>query len=351
MPPQPQRARDLGIRPGRFPTAPLNAITDVPGVHVGHHTRIEGEAIRTGVTAILPHNGNLFQHKTPAALAVGNGYGKLAGATQLNELGQIETPILLTGTLSVHACIHAAIRYTLDQPGNQHVTSVNAVVGETNDSYLHDARGLHLTTDDALHAIANAKDGSVAEGVVGAGTGTSCFGFKGGIGTASRQLDTPAGTHRLGVLVQANYDGELTVAGVPVGHALQNAEPESPDGSCMIVLATDAPMTHRQLERLAARALLGLARTGSHLAHGSGDYAIAFSTAYHLHEDQPLEAPVALLTHRACDPFFAAAVETTEEAVLNALCTATPLQGHHGRRREALPLDRLVTLLRQHHAL
>ncbi len=328
-PPKP-RWRDLAPGPGVFPPGPSNSLTDVPGVRVGHLTRIEGERIRTGVTAILPHPGNLFQQKVPAAVFVANAFGKLAGSTQVEELGTLETPILLTNTLAVGLALDALVRYTLAQPGNERVRSVNGLVGETNDGLLNDIRALPLKTEDFLAALARATANPVAEGSVGAGTGTVCFGWKGGIGSASRQL--PAG-HLLGVLVQSNFGGHLTMGGVPVSQHLNPRRPDSGDGSCMIVLATNAPLTAKDLKRLAARAAFGLARTGSSYSHGSGDFAIAFSTN---RDATPLPS-------EAASPLFQAALEATEEAVYNSLLQArvTPPSPV-----AELPIEELRRLLR-----
>ena len=278
-----QRTRDLGIKIGVMQTGKLNSITDVQGVKVGQVTLIEGSSVRTGVTAIFPHSGNLFQDKVPAGIFVGNGFGKLAGSTQVKELGTIETPIVLTNTLSVAVAMEAVIGYILDLPGNEKVQSVNAVVGETNDGYLNDIRGRHVKKEHMLDALRNATGGTVAEGNVGAGTGTVCFGFKGGIGTASRVLPITSGGYTVGVLVQTNFGGVLQIDGAPVGEALKKYYlsgqlQNDVDGSCMMVVATDAPLDARNLERLAQRAMMGLAKTGGIASNGSGDYAIAFST-------------------------------------------------------------------------
>lgn len=304
------RLRDLGRRIGHFPPGPLNAITDLAGVAVGHVTLIEGDRTRTGATAILPHPGNLFRDKRPAALAVLNGFGKFAGATQLQELGQLETPILLTNTLAVGRGIEALLRHTLQDPENARVTSVNAVVGETNDGRLNDIRAARPSVDEMRLAIAAARPGAVAEGAVGAGTGTVAFGLKGGIGTASRLV----GGQRLGVLVQANYGGHLRIDGV----AVDNLAAHDADGSIVIVLACDAALDALTLRRLATRAFGGLARTGAALSHGSGDYALAFSTCA-----QPAPQPEALLSL-----LFEAAIEATEEAILNALLMAEDMSGY-----------------------
>lgn len=353
--PQRARARELGIRVGELPTGPLNAIMDVDGVRVGHQTLIEGDRIRTGVTAVLPHAGNIYQQKAPAAIHLGNAHGKLAGSTQVRELGTIETPIVLTNTLSVSAGIEALIRHTLAAPGNEAVTSINALVGETNDGYLNDIRALRVTVDDVRAALDAAQTGAVLEGSVGAGTGTSCFGFKGGIGTASRQLHEDQGGYTVGVLVQANYDGVLTINGAPVGRELAattsevDTGTEKIDGSCMIVVATDAPLCPRNLYRLAKRAMLGLGRTGSHLSNGSGDYAIAFSTAYRIPADEKLlNPPVALATNRAMTPLFQAAVEATEESVYNAMFMATTVTGLNGHTRRAIPLEKVAAICRRY---
>jgi D-aminopeptidase len=356
------RARDLGLAPGVFAPGPRNAITDVAGVRVGQATLVEGEAVRTGVTAVLPHGGNLFQEKVPGAVFVGNAFGKLAGSTQVRELGTIETPIVLTSTLAVGTAVDAVVAWTLAQAGNEAVRSVNALVGETNDGGLSDIRSRPVRREHVLAAIRSAAEGPVAEGTVGAGTGAIAFGWKGGIGTASRRLPERFGGHTLGVLVQANFGGVLTMDGVPVGRELgrhafappeASAEAAAPggraDGSCMIVVATDAPLSARDLERLAARALFGLARTGSSFGNGSGDYAIAFSTARELRRPHDEDVPRARaeLPTDALSPVFEAALETTEEAVLNALLRATTLTGS-GRTVEAIPLDRLRAVLARH---
>jgi D-aminopeptidase len=345
------RIRDLGVEPGVLPPGPLNAITDVEGVRVGHRTAIRGESVRTGVTAILPHGGNLFQSKTPAAVYVGNGFGKAAGFLQVRELGNLETPIVLTSTLSVGTALDAVVTWTLEQPGNQEVRSVNALVGETNDGYLNDIRGRHVTREDVLAAITAAKAGPVEEGSVGAGTGTMAFGWKGGIGTSSRKLPANLGGYTLGALVQTNYGGVLTIDGVPVGERLgrysfreELAKRES--GSCMIVLATDAPLSPRNLERLAKRAILGLARTGSFMSNGTGDFVIAFSTKNLVpYESKERTLRVEELTNDAISPLFLAAVEAVEEAVYNSLLKATTVTGHQGHTGEAIPVERVRELL------
>lgn len=351
------RARDLGIAPGVFQPGPLNAITDVAGVRVGHKTMIEGDHVRTGVTAIVPHPGNVFQDKVPGAVFVGNAFGKIAGSTQVDELGTIETPIALTNTLSVGAAIDGLVRWTLTQPGNEHVRSVNAVVGETNDGGLSDIRGQHVRPEHVLEAVTGAATGTVAEGSVGAGTGTQAFGWKGGIGTASRKLDARFGGYTVGVLVQSNYGGVLTIDGMPIGKALgryayqpkptpAGAGPDRGDGSCMIVVATDAPIDARDLKRLAARAVFGLARTGSSYSNGSGDFAIAFSTAPDLRTrfgSSVAQARTVLPTD-GVSPLFQAALEATEEAVYNSLFKATAVSSRFGKA-EALPIDRVRELM------
>lgn len=362
------RARDLGVKVGILPTGPLNAITDVNGVLVGHTTLIRGDNVRTGVTAILPHGGNLFREKVPAAVFVGNGFGKLAGSTQVNELGEIETPILLTSTLSVPRVADYLLDYMLALPGNEDVQSINPLVGETNDGYLNDIRGRHVTRDDVLAAIKGAKSGAVAEGSVGAGTGTVAFGFKGGIGTASRKLPAKLGGYTVGVLVQTNFGGVLTINGAPVGQELDryylreeltqaahksDRKETDADGSIIIVIATDAPVDARNLERMAARAMMGLARTGAAGSSGSGDYAIAFSTAEDVRVRTPSQsernAPrsVKTLANDAMSPLFLAVIESTEEAIYNSLFKATTVSGK-GHTVEALPLDRTVEILRKH---
>src|SRR5581483_4286936 len=335
------RTSDLGLKVGILPTGPLNAITDVAGVEVGHTTIVNGDNVRTGVTAILPHSGNLYREKVPAAIFVGNGFGKLTGSTQVDEMGEIETPILLTNTVSVPRVADAVTSYILSLPGNSDVLSVNPVVGETNDGYLSDIRGRHITSDDVFAAIKKARTGPVEEGDVGAGTGTVAFGWKGGIGTSSRKLPQNLGGYTVGVLVQTNFGGILTIAGAPVGEELgryylhkelQDANgKDKADGSCMIVIATDAPIDARNLRRLAARACLGMARAGSAASNGSGDYAIAFSTAPQLRIHASDKAPtrhVELLTNDAMSPLFLAVIEATEEAIYNSMFRATTMTGN-----------------------
>jgi D-aminopeptidase len=351
------RASDLGLKVGVLPAGPLDAITDVAGVAVGQTTIIGGDNIRTGVTAILPHPGNLYREKVPGAVFVGNGFGKLTGSTQVDEMGDIETPILLTSTTSVPRVADALITYMLALPGNQDVLSINPLVGETNDGYLNDIRGRHITPDDVFAAIKNAKSGPVGEGSVGAGTGTKAFGFKGGIGTASRRLPAGLGGYTVGVLVQSNFGGALTILGAPVGRELhrydfQNAL-ESGKGSIVIVIATDAPADARNLKRMAARAMLGLGRTGSSGSNGSGDYAIAFSTAPELRiriDDKSPIRQVELLTNDAMSPLFLAVIEATEEAIYNSLLRATTVTGN-GHTVEALPMDKTEEILRKYGAV
>lgn len=338
------RCRQLGIAPGRLGTGPLNAITDVAGVKVGHITLDEGESIRTGATAVLPHSGNLFQEKTPAGLAVGNGFGKLMGSTQIRELGEIETPIVLTNTLGVPRAADAILDWTLAQPGNEGVRSVNPVVGETNDGFLNDIRRRALTPGHVLAAIESAKAGPVTEGAVGAGRGTVCFGWKGGIGTSSRKV----GDWTLGSLVQSNYGGNLEILGIPIYREIRPDRFDPVDGSILIVVATDAPISDRNLERLASRALLAVARTGSYISNGSGDYAIAFSTAESVRRTAARRAGVAELRELSNDrmtPLFEAAVEATEEAILNSLFMAEDVRGHQGRMVRALPALEVRDLL------
>lgn len=346
------RARDFGIQIGVLPTGPHNAITDVEGVRVGHVTLIEGDSVRTGVTAILPHGGDLFQEKVPAAIHLGNGFGKLAGYSQVRELGNIETPVVLTNTLNVAAAIDAVITHTLEAPANRAVRSVNAVVGETNDGRLNDIRGRHVTPDHVLQAIRTAQPGPVAEGNVGAGTGTTSFGFKAGIGSASRRLPATLGGYTVGVLVQSNYGGVLRIDGTRVGEALgghmyQRDIAEAADGSCMIVVATDAPLCPRNLERLAMRAMLGLGNTGGIASNGSGDYVIAFSTAPDLrvpHNAPQSAHPAATLHNDRVSPLFLACIEATEEALVNALFMAESMTGHGGTTIPALPIEKVVEL-------
>ncbi len=351
------RARDLGVMPGVYPPGPLNAITDVGGVRVGHTTVIEGDAVRTGVTAVLPHSGNVFQDKVAGAVFVGNAFGKLTGSTQVAELGTIETPIVLTNTLSVGVAVDAIVRYIVGQAGNEQVRSVNALVGETNDGGLNDIRGFHITRQHVLEAIASAKAGPVEEGTVGAGTGTRLYGWKGGIGTSSRVLP---GGYTVGVLAQTNFGGYLIISGTPIFSRLQppqSAATPSPgagsasaagDGSCMLVVATDAPLDARDLGRLAARAVFGLGRTGSSFSNGSGDFAIAFSTSLEMRSRFGDTAPRArqVLPTDAVSPLFQAVLEATEEAVYNSLFRATTVRSRFGVA-EAIPIERVRELLAQ----
>jgi len=339
------RARDLGIRPGVLPPGKLNAITDVAGVRVGHTTLIEGDSIRTGVTAIVPHSGNLFQQKVPGAVFIANAFGKLAGSTQVEELGNIETPIVLTNTLSVAEGIAGVVEYTLAQPGNEKAVSVNAVVGETNDSRLNDIRGRHVKPQHVVRTIREAREGPVEEGNVGAGTGTVCFGYKGGIGTSSRVLPASQGGYTIGVLVQTNYGGILSILGIPIG---QNLTDTSPAGSCMIVVATDAPLEARNLKRLASRAILGLGVTGSATSNGSGEYVIAFSTAHKIPMAAPRTLTFEVLPNDAMSPLFQAVKEATEEAVYNSLFAAKSMKGFEGRSVNRLSGEKVIQTLQKH---
>jgi len=368
-----QRARQLGIKVGILPTGELNTITDVSGVLVGHATLIRGDNVRTGVTAILPHNGNLFTDKVPGAVFIGNGFGKLAGSAQVNELGEIETPILLTSTLSVPRVSDAVLDYMLALPGNEKVLSVNPLVAETNDGFLSDIRGRHITRDDVLAAIRNAKGGMVEEGSVGAGTGTVAFGFKGGIGSSSRKLPANLGGFTIGVLVQTNFGGVLTINGAPVGVELNRyylkdelTKPDSrarsdagarketdADGSIIIVIATDAPLDSLNLRRMAARAIMGLARTGAAGSNGSGDFVIAFSSSPDVRirqqttADRNLPRNLKSLSNDSMSPLFLGVIEATEEAIYNSLFKATTTTGN-GHTVEALPVDRTIEILRRH---
>lgn len=380
------RTRDVGLKIGILPIGKLNAITDVRGVSVGHTTIIRGENIRTGVTAILPHAGNLFQEKVPGAVFVGNGFGKLMGSTQVNELGEIETPILLTSTLSVPRTADYLIDYMLALPGNESVQSINPLVAETNDGFLNDIRGRHVAQNDVFAAIKNAQSSAVEEGSVGAGTGTIAFGFKGGIGTSSRHLPVQLGGYTVGVLVQTNYGGILSIDGAPVGielgkyylkDALEAAKPTTggagrsktfptshdqktsapdinnlADGSIIIVIATDAPVDARQLQRMAARSMLGLARTGAAATNGSGDYAIAFSTASDLRikslKSSENARETKVLSNDAMSPLFLAVIEATEEAIYNSLFKASTVTGKQARRVESLPLEPTLDILRRY---
>jgi len=337
------RARDIGLVVGSLPPGPLNAITDVAGVRVGHATVARGDSINTGVTAILPHGGNPFRDKVPAAIVVGNGFGKLAGSTQVNELGELESPIVLTCTLCVPRAADAVLTWLLALPGNEDVRSANPVVAETNDGYLNNIRARPIAEADVLAAIRGATEGPVAEGAVGAGRGTVAFGWKGGIGTASRRLPAPSGGWTVGVLVQTNYGGDLTIGGAPVGRELRKGDGGggTGDGSIIMVVATDAPLDHLRLERLARRALAGLARTGSTFANGSGDYVIAFSTN---------RTATPLVVNDAMSPLFQGAIEATEEAIYNSLLRAETVRGYRGVVR-ALPIDSTVMILKRYGAI
>lgn len=359
------RAREVGLSPGILPTGKLNAITDVTGVKVGHTTVIRGENVRTGVTAVLPHGGNMFAEKVPAAVFVGNGFGKFMGTTQIKELGEIETPILLTSTLAVPKVGDFLIDHMLTLKGNEDVRSINPVVAETNDGFLNDIRGRHITREDVSNAINSAKSGAVDEGSVGAGTGTVAFGFKGGIGTSSRKLPENLGGYTVGVLVQTNFGGVLTIDGAPVGEelgryflkgALDGTSSDSgradlnelADGSIIIVVATDAPLSSRNLERLAARTMMGLARTGAAGSNGSGDYAIAFSTADSVRRRGLRgEEDTRRLGNNDISPLFLAVIEATEEAIYNSLFSAASVSGN-GRTVEALPIDKTVEILKKY---
>lgn len=354
------RARDAGITPGIYAPGPLNAITDVAGVKVGHVSLNEGDEIRTGVTAILPHSDNLYQNKVPAGYAQGNGYGKMMGTTQVIELGELETPVLLTNTLSVPEAAAGSIEWTLAQPGNESVRSVNAVVGETNDGRINNIRLRSIKPEDAITAITNASEGPVAEGSVGAGMGTVNFGWKGGIGTSSRILPEEEGGFTVGVIVQTNYGGELHIMGVPMtAEALDTAsarvaQEASPDGSVMIIIATDAPLSDRNLERLAKRSFLGLGRTGSAMSNGSGDYALAFSTAESVRRTTARQAMLSRIAdwpNGRMTPFFQAVVEATEEAVYNALFKASDVRGINEELYPQLPVPAVLEILRDRNAI
>ena len=353
------RARDLGIRIGVYEPGKLNAITDIAGVQVGQVTIIRGDDVRTGVTAIFPHPGNMFQQKVAGAVYVFNAFGKLIGSTQVNELGEIETPIVLTNTLSVWDAAAAVTDWMLALLGNEQVRSINPVVGETNDGWLNDIRGRHVKAADVVRALGSARGGPVEEGTVGAGTGTVAFGWKGGIGTSSRVLPTNNGGYTVGVLVQTNFGGNLTIAGVPVYRELQPPREQSSarvekrssaDGSCMMIVATDAPLDSRQLQRVAKRAIFGLARSGSSGSNGSGDFVIAFSTATKILA-QPAassSSPASRLSEEELSPLFEAAAEATEEAIDNSLLQATTVKGRDGHVIEALPIDKLQQILARH---
>lgn len=352
-------ARELGLVIGVLPTGKWNAITDVSGIKVGHSTLLKGDSVRTGVTVILPHDGNLFQQKVPAAIYTGNGFGKLAGSTQVQELGNLESLVVLTNTMNVATAMEAVITHTIAQPGNENVMSVNALIGETNDGWLNDIRGRHVTHNDVLDAIRNATGGPVPEGSLGAGTGTVCFGFKGGIGTASRKLPGALGGYTVGVLVQSNFGGVLQVDGVPVGEELKkfsfsNELLNNVDGSCMMVVATDAPLDSRNLHRLAKRAFMGLAKTGGIASNGSGDYVIAFSTYKGNivpHNTAARELQMTVLHNDEMSPLFMAAIEATEEAIINSLLKAETVKGFNEHTAEALPLQQLRDILKKYNAI
>ena len=355
------RVREVGVIPGILPTGRINSITDVAGVKVGHHTVIRGDNVRTGVTAILPHDGNLFRNRVPAGIFVGNGFGKLMGLSQVTELGEIETPIVLTNTLSVGGAGNALVEYVLSLPGNEEVISVNPIIAETNDGFLNDIRGRHIERNEVFAALRNADAGVTEEGSIGAGTGTVALGFKGGIGTSSRLVPKNLGGYAVGVLVQSNFDGILTINGAPVGKELGRdylkaalAIEAQFYGSVIVVLATDAPLDARNLRRLAVRAMFGLARTGAVGANASGDYAIAFSTAKEVRIDiheSVREQQIRTLRNEAASPIFLAAVEATEEAVYNSLFRARTMKGRDGHIAEELPIDKTVEILAKHHAL
>ncbi len=348
---QQRRARDLGIEIGVLKPGSYNAITDVKGVKVGHTTLHSGDSIRTGVTAILPHSGNIFQQKVPAAMHIGNGFGKLAGYSQVKELGNMETPIILTNTLSVPTASDALITYTLGLSGNENVRSVNPVVGETNDGYMNDIRGRHVKQKHVIEAITNATTGPVTEGSIGAGTGTVCFGYKGGIGTASRVVPEKFGGYTVGVLVQSNFGGVLEINGVPIAKELDiipRAFRYDIDGSCMIIIITDAPLDTRNLERMAKRAMLGLAKTGGIASNGSGDYAIAVSTA---EQNRIPYTPTTMvrntesLHNESISPLFLATIEATEEAIINSLFAGQTMTGQNGNRIEGLPVEQVLKII------
>lgn len=349
-----KRARCFGVIPGILPPGPDNAITDVAGVQVGQFSLIADQDIRTGATAILPHTGNLYQHRVPAGIAVANGYGKLMGYTQVAELGELETPIVLTNTLSVARAADAIIDWTLAQPGGEAIRSINPVVGETNDGRLNAIEKRALTSQHVLQAIASASSAPPAEGNVGAGMGTVAFGWKGGIGTSSRVLPQPLGGYCVGVLVQSNFGGVLQILGAPVGQWLgqhylsESMDKDRADGSIMIVVATDAPLSDRNLRRLASRSFAGLARTGSSFVNGSGDYAVAFSTAESVRRDtesSPRELASVELSNDSISPLFHAVIEATEEAIYNSLFMAETMTGRDNTTIEALPMDRVVRVL------
>ncbi len=353
-----KRARDYGIAPGILTPGKWNAITDVSGVLVGQETLIIGDSIRTGVTVIKPHPGNVFLEKVPAAVFVGNGFGKAVGFTQINELGNIETPVALTGTLNTFLVANSLIDYTLSIPENAGVRSVNPVVGETNDGWLNDVRGRHVHSTEVFKALKSAHSGAVAEGNVGAGTGTRCLGFKGGIGTSSRVLPHEKGGYTVGVLVQTNFGGILTINGAPVGKEMNNFYmandvPYVVDGSCMIVIATDAPLSARNLKRLAKRSFLAFGKVGSFSSNGSGDYSIAFSTAPACrikYGEKEIEQTIPQVSNNFMSPLFLAVVEATEEAIYNSLFMASDMTGQKGRFMKALPIPETLKILDKYNA-
>ncbi len=350
------RIRTHGIIIGSYPTGTKNSITDVPGVSVGHVTLIKDDNIRTGVTAVIPHQENIFQFKVPAAIYIANGFGKLTGYSQVEELGNIETPIVLTNTLSVPIAADALIDYTLSFEENSLIRSVNPVVGETNDGKLNNIQLRYVTKEDVLEAIKSANSENIEEGNVGAGTGTICFGYKGGIGTSSRVLPEENGGYTIGILVQTNFGGDLTIAGIPVGRKLERNEKNNmSDGSCMIIVATDAPLKARNLKRLAKRAIFGLARTGGNCSNGSGEYVIAFSVDKKLRSSyQRGESFVEKsdeLRNDRITPLFEAVIEATEEAILNSLFAANTMKGNNNSKIESLPKQEVVEILRYHRIL
>ncbi len=354
------RIQDFGIQIGILPTGQHNAITDVAGVTVGHKTLIQGQDIRTGVTAIIPHQENIFQEKVPAAVFVGNGFGKMMGISQIEELGNIETPILLTSTLNAPKVADGLIDYMLNMPGNEKVRSVNSVVGETNDGGLNDIRGRHVQAKDVQEALASAQSGPVQEGNIGAGTGTECLGYKGGIGTASRKLPASRGGYTVGVLVQTNFGGVLEINGAPVGRELHNFYMQEPkeahkvDGSCMIVIATDAPLSARNLERLAKRSYIAFGNVGSFSSNGSGDYSIAFSTHQAVripHSSEQIERNAPEVGNDYMSPLFMAVWEATEEAILNSMFMAEDMKGINGRTVKAIPIQETVKILKKYNSL
>ena len=352
---QQKTIREHGFPIGIFNTGKNNAITDVPGVTVGQVTCIEGDSIRTGVTAIVPHQGNIFRNKIPAAIYAGNGFGKLAGVTQVHELGNIETPIVLTNTLNVAAGIDGLITYTLQQPGNENVRSVNAVVGETNDGGLNKIQQRYVTPEIVLEALSKAKPGPVEQGCVGAGTGTVAFNFKGGIGTSSRVLPKSLGGYTIGVIVQSNYGGILEIDGVQVGQKLNEysfknhviPQAKTADGSCMMIVITDAPIDARNLERVAKRAMMGLAKTGGIASNGSGDYVIALSVApENLLKDGKKMHTQTVLDNGEMSSIFAATIEATAEALWNSMFMAETTKGYKGKVVEALPVEKVLEMLK-----